>query len=75
MVILCEIGNDSLPVTTITGAVIDQAALYGVLWKLRDMNLKLISVTPIEMDSKDQVSVKCKMRTKKGKGNDEDGEN
>ena len=29
------------------GPVIDQVALYGVLWKLRDLNLGLISVTPI----------------------------
>ena len=75
MVIVYEVGSDGLPVTTITGSVIDQAALYGVLWKLRDMNLKLISVTPIEMDSKDQVSIACKRRTKKGKGDDEDDEN
>ena len=59
MAVRCEIGNDGLPITTITGAVVDQAALYGVLWKLRDMNIKLISV-------------KCKRRTKKGIGDNED---
>lgn len=40
-----EIVGDGLPVTTLTGAVVDQAALYGVLGKLRDLNLGLISVT------------------------------
>ena len=52
MAIRCEIGNDGLPVTTITGPIVDQAALHGILWKLRDLNLKLVSVTPIETDSK-----------------------
>ena len=50
MAITCETGSDGLPVTTMTGAVADQAALHGLLWKLRDLNLKLISVTPIETD-------------------------
>ena len=31
--------------TTIRGAVADQAALYGLLSKLRDMGMTLISVT------------------------------
>ena len=52
MAITCEIGSDGLPVTTLTGAVVDQAALRGILWRLWDLNLRLISVVPIEMDSK-----------------------
>jgi hypothetical protein len=32
--------------TTIHGPVVDQAALHGVLHKLRDTGLPLISVTP-----------------------------
>ncbi|UCH60352.1 MAG: hypothetical protein JSV61_02455 [Anaerolineales bacterium] len=34
--------------TTISGALSDQAALHGVLLKIGNMNLKLISVNPIE---------------------------
>jgi hypothetical protein len=34
--------------TTLTGPIIDQAALHGVLDRIRDLNLKLIAVT--EMD-------------------------
>ena len=34
--------------TTLTGAVIDQAALRGILSKLWDLNLALISVNQIE---------------------------
>jgi hypothetical protein len=34
--------------TTIHGPVVDQAALHGVLHKLRDVGLPLVSVTPVE---------------------------
>ena len=34
--------------TTLTGAVVDQAALRGILSKLWDLNLALISVNQIE---------------------------
>ena len=34
--------------TLLTGAVIDQAALYGVLKKVRDLGMPLISVNPIQ---------------------------
>jgi hypothetical protein len=36
-------------ITTLTGAV-DQAALHGILSKIRNLNLTLISVTPIESE-------------------------
>jgi|GEM_PF-1199780 len=32
-------------ITTITGIVIDQAALHGMLERIRDLNLTLLSVT------------------------------
>ena len=35
------------PDTLITGPVIDQAALHGLLRKVRDLGLPLVSVTPI----------------------------
>ena len=41
--------------TLLTGTVADQAALYGLLAKLRDLGLKLISVhydeAPLDQDS------------------------
>lgn len=37
------------PVTTFIGPIIDQADLYGVLRKIRNMNLMLISVNPVEL--------------------------
>ena len=38
-------------VTTMSGKVVDQAALHGLLIRIRDMGLKLISVNRIESDS------------------------
>ena len=40
--------------TTIHGSLPDQAALHSILLKIRDMNLTLISVTPIESCPEDQ---------------------
>jgi hypothetical protein len=35
-------------ITTLTGAVVDQAALRGILSRLWDLNLALISVNPVK---------------------------
>jgi hypothetical protein len=40
----------SAPITTLTGAVADQSALRGILTKLWDLNVRLISVTRIEIE-------------------------
>jgi len=37
----------------LTGPVVDQAALHGLLKKVRDLGLPLISVSPIEADQAD----------------------
>ena len=37
--------------TVLTGEVVDQAALYGLLSKVRDLHLTLISVSSLEVDS------------------------
>ena len=42
-----QTGEDML-ITTLTGAVADQARLRGILSKLWDLNLTLISVTRVE---------------------------
>lgn len=36
--------------TLLTGPAIDQAALHGLLKKVRDFGLSLISVSPIELE-------------------------
>jgi hypothetical protein len=42
--------NCSDGTTTIHGPVVDQSALHGLLQKVRDVGLPLISVTPVEPD-------------------------
>jgi len=44
MTIRAEYKSEDRPVTIITGRVLDQVALHGILAKIRDLNLKLISV-------------------------------
>jgi hypothetical protein len=40
--------DDGTPVTVITGEVADQAMLHGLLTRIRDLGLPLLSVTPVE---------------------------
>ena len=44
--------------TLLTGPVTDQAALHGLLRKVRDLGMPLISVTVIESDQADEVDAK-----------------
>jgi hypothetical protein len=46
--------SEQLPTTTLVGPVADQAALRGMLCKLWDLNLTLISVRRIEADGKEE---------------------
>ncbi len=43
---ICHDGANSI----LTGPLVDQAALHGVLIKIRDLNLTLLSVKRIERD-------------------------
>ena len=40
--------------TLLTGPVIDQAALHGLLKKVRDLGMPLVSVSPLEHGQADQ---------------------
>ncbi len=46
MTIALEDNGDTL----LTGPVVDQAALYGLLKKVRDLGMPLVSVVPIQLD-------------------------
>jgi hypothetical protein len=43
--------------TLLSGRIVDQAALHGVLTQVRDMGLALISVNRIESDSQGRGSM------------------
>jgi len=42
--------------TILTGHVVDQAALYGLLSRLRDLGLALVSVNPVEMSDRENTT-------------------
>ncbi len=44
--------------TLLTGSVVDQAALFGLLKKVRDLGLPLVSVNQIEPGKPDMSEVK-----------------
>ena len=44
LAIMLEENGDTL----ITGPVVDQAALHGLLRKVRDLGMELVSVSPVE---------------------------
>lgn len=42
--------QDGTPVTILSGAIPDQAALHGVLIKLRDIGIPILSINRIETE-------------------------
>lgn len=48
MTLNTETSDDGFPTTLITGGLPDQAALHGLLERIRDLNLKLISVEQLK---------------------------
>jgi len=44
--------------TLLTGPVVDQAALHGLLKKVRDLGLPLVSVSPVEPGRADTSNAK-----------------
>ncbi len=50
--IVPKAGAEGTSITRLTGTVVDQAALHGLLRKLYDLGLPLLSVNRIELDRK-----------------------
>ncbi len=48
MAMMSEQDNCGQPVTVMTGMVADQAALHGILAKVRDLGMPLLSVIQME---------------------------
>ena len=48
MAIAPSVGREDRPITTLTGVVADQPALHGILARIRDLNLTIVSVTRLE---------------------------
>jgi hypothetical protein len=48
-----ELSHESDGSTILRGPVVDQAALHGLLQKVRDVGLPLVSVTYVEPDNPD----------------------
>jgi hypothetical protein len=48
--------------TVLSGSVIDQAALYGLLAKLRDLGLALVSVDSVEVKGGDPAAPRASPR-------------
>ena len=44
--------------TLLTGPVVDQAALHGLLKRVRDLGMPLVSVSPVEPGQTDQSDFK-----------------
>ena len=47
--------------TLLTGPVVDQAALHGLLKKVRDLGMPLVSVSPLEPGQADVSNVKSQI--------------
>ena len=48
--------------TVLTGEVVDQAALHGLLSKVNDLQLTLLSVRSVEVHSLAQRGKKCRLK-------------
>lgn len=51
-----QIEHDPCGDTTLTGLVGDQAALYGLITKARDLGLSLVSVNPVSQPDLQEIS-------------------
>jgi hypothetical protein len=48
MTITVESDDDHMVITTLTGTIVDQAALHGILSRIRDLGLPLLLVRYLE---------------------------
>lgn len=67
-----ENGESGIACTLISGHVVDQAELHGLLIKIRDLNLKLISVRRIILDKNksQEIEINTDQNQKEGAQNE-----
>ena len=53
-------GEDDTPITILVGEVLDQAALHGLLTKIRDLGLPLLAVNRLKSNEQNSRSHKEK---------------
>ena len=51
-----EVDEESRPITVLSGHIADQAALHGILAKIRDIGISLISVHQVGMAKENGIS-------------------
>lgn len=51
------VSHESEGTTVISGPIADQAALHGLLQRVRDLGLPLVSVTQVEADQPDPPTI------------------
>ena len=47
-------GESDIPISVLFGSIPDQPALYGVIAKIRDLNLTLLSIQRMEGETQDE---------------------
>jgi hypothetical protein len=56
LTITTEVDETGTPITVLSGPVSDQAALHGILAKIRDIGIPLLSVRQIGMDKEERLA-------------------
>ena len=57
------VSHESDGTTVISGSIADQAALHGLLQRVRDLGLPLVSVQRVDIDQPDQTLPDARERT------------
>jgi hypothetical protein len=52
-----SLSPDGTPITNLTGPVRDQAALYGIVGRLRDIGVSMISFRPLDPENRNRLSI------------------
>lgn len=56
MAIVPQVDSEGTSITSLTGTVADQAALHGMLRKLYDLGLPILSIEPLDLNQSEEQS-------------------